>query len=216
MLSQHIRRMAEESHEKQNNCLPGWELNMAQRNTKWVCQPWDRDIRIASFTLHTHHYRPKIALRWIRANVIYHRHKINILHVCRHARSTSSNIYICIYTVSSVSTVTSYSLGGRSSIPRRGGGYFTHPLRPAVSGAHPASRTMGAGGSLQAGNMRPGRDADHSALSRAEAKKERGCTCCHPYAPVRTVTGSLVHPLCPGAPVVAYRELMHACISHVL
>jgi hypothetical protein len=40
------------------------------------------------------------------------------------------------------------------------------------SGAHPASYTMGTGGSFPGGKTRPGRDADHSPPSSAEVKKE--------------------------------------------
>jgi hypothetical protein len=40
------------------------------------------------------------------------------------------------------------------------------------SGAHPASYTMGTGGSFPRGKARPGRDADHSPPSSAEVKKE--------------------------------------------
>jgi hypothetical protein len=40
------------------------------------------------------------------------------------------------------------------------------------SGAHPASCTVGTGGSLSGGKARPGRDADHSPPSSAEVKKE--------------------------------------------
>jgi hypothetical protein len=39
------------------------------------------------------------------------------------------------------------------------------------SGAHPASCTVGTGGSLSGGKARPGRDADHSPPSSAEVKK---------------------------------------------
>jgi hypothetical protein len=42
----------------------------------------------------------------------------------------------------------------------------------AGSGAHPASYTMGTGGSFTRGKARPGRDADHSPPSSAEVKKE--------------------------------------------
>jgi hypothetical protein len=41
------------------------------------------------------------------------------------------------------------------------------------SGAHPASRTVGTGGSFRGGKGRPGRDADHSPPSSAEVKKEQ-------------------------------------------
>jgi hypothetical protein len=40
------------------------------------------------------------------------------------------------------------------------------------SGAHPASCTVGTGGSLSGGKARQGRDADHSPPSNAEVKKE--------------------------------------------
>jgi hypothetical protein len=40
------------------------------------------------------------------------------------------------------------------------------------SGAHPASCTVGTGGSFPEGKARPGRDADHSPPSSAEVKKE--------------------------------------------
>jgi hypothetical protein len=40
------------------------------------------------------------------------------------------------------------------------------------SGAHPASYTMGTGGSFPEGKAQPGRDADHSPPSTAGVKKE--------------------------------------------
>jgi hypothetical protein len=40
------------------------------------------------------------------------------------------------------------------------------------SGAHPASCTVGTGGSLSGGKARPGRDAGQSPASSAEVKKE--------------------------------------------
>jgi hypothetical protein len=40
------------------------------------------------------------------------------------------------------------------------------------SGAHPASCTMGTGGSFPGGKARPGRDADNSPPSSAEVKEE--------------------------------------------
>jgi hypothetical protein len=40
------------------------------------------------------------------------------------------------------------------------------------SGAHPASCTVGTGGSFPGGKARPGRDADHSPTSSAEVKTE--------------------------------------------
>jgi hypothetical protein len=40
------------------------------------------------------------------------------------------------------------------------------------SGAHPASYSMGTGGSFPGGKTRPGRDADHSPPSSAEVENE--------------------------------------------
>jgi hypothetical protein len=40
------------------------------------------------------------------------------------------------------------------------------------SGAHPASCTMGTGGNIPGGKVRPGRDADHSSPSSAEVVNE--------------------------------------------
>jgi hypothetical protein len=40
------------------------------------------------------------------------------------------------------------------------------------SGAHPASYTVGTGGSFPGGKARPGRDADHSPPSSVVVKKE--------------------------------------------
>jgi hypothetical protein len=67
-----------------------------------------------------------------------------------------------------------YGLGGRDSI--FGGGFFIYPLRP------PNPYTMGTGDSFPAGDMRAGRDADHSPPSRAEVKKEELYLLCSPNA----------------------------------
>jgi hypothetical protein len=50
---------------------------------------------------------------------------------------------------------------------------------------------MGTGGSRPAGNMRPGRDADHSPPSSAEVKKERGYTSSPPKLTSWLVAGLL-------------------------
>jgi hypothetical protein len=51
---------------------------------------------------------------------------------------------------------------------------FTMPLNcvQTGSGAHPASYTMGTGGSFPRGKAWLGRDADHSLSSNAQVKKE--------------------------------------------
>jgi hypothetical protein len=46
--------------------------------------------------------------------------------------------------------------------------------------AHPASYTVGTGGSFPGGKARPGRDADHSPHSGAEVKKEQELYTCSP------------------------------------
>jgi hypothetical protein len=52
--------------------------------------------------------------------------------------------------------------------------FSSNPCVQTGSGAHPASCTVGTGGSLPGGKARPGRDADHSPPSSAEVNKERG------------------------------------------
>jgi hypothetical protein len=47
--------------------------------------------------------------------------------------------------------------------------FFLYPICVQTgSGAHPASCTMGTGGTFPGGKARPGRDADHSPPSSAE------------------------------------------------
>jgi hypothetical protein len=50
--------------------------------------------------------------------------------------------------------------------------FSPNPCAQTGSGAHPASCTVGTGGSFPGGKARPGRDADHSLPSSAEVKKE--------------------------------------------
>jgi hypothetical protein len=59
------------------------------------------------------------------------------------------------------------------------------------SGAHPASCTMGTGGSFPGGKARPGRDADHSPPFSAEVKKEEELYLLSPIAPLWSVAGPL-------------------------
>jgi hypothetical protein len=73
---------------------------------------------------------------------------------------------------SSLSTVSDYGLDGRGSIPDRGRGFSPNLCVQTGSGTHPASCTMGTGGSFSGVKARPGRDADHSPPSSAEVKKE--------------------------------------------
>jgi hypothetical protein len=51
--------------------------------------------------------------------------------------------------------------------------YFSSKLSVQTGfGAHPASCTVGTGGSFPGGKARPGSDADHSPPSSAEVKKQ--------------------------------------------
>jgi hypothetical protein len=61
------------------------------------------------------------------------------------------------------------------------GEYFSSILCVQTdSGAHPASCTMGTGGSFPGGKARPGRDADRSPHPSAEVKKAYSYTSSHP------------------------------------
>jgi hypothetical protein len=71
-----------------------------------------------------------------------------------------------------VSTVCDYGPGGRGSIPTKTEDFSSNLCVQTGSGAHPASYTVGTGGSFPGGKARPGRDADHSPSSSAEVKKE--------------------------------------------
>jgi hypothetical protein len=77
--------------------------------------------------------------------------------------------------VSSGSIVSDYGLDDRAIGVRSlaGAEDFSFCLCAQTgSGAHPASCTMGTGGSFPGGKARPGRDADHSPPSSAEVVNE--------------------------------------------
>jgi hypothetical protein len=59
------------------------------------------------------------------------------------------------------------------------------------SETHPASCTMGTGGSFPGGKARPGRDADHSTLCSAEVVNESELYLLFPQAPPWRVPGLL-------------------------
>jgi hypothetical protein len=63
---------------------------------------------------------------------------------------------------------TDWTAGVRS--PTDAEGFSSNLCLQTGSGAHPASYTMGTGGSFPGGKARPGRDADHSPPSSAEVK----------------------------------------------
>jgi hypothetical protein len=76
---------------------------------------------------------------------------------------------------SSVSTVSGYGLDDRAIEVRSPAGAKDFSSSICVqtgSGAHPASYTMGTGGSFPGGKARPGRDADLSPPSSAEVDNE--------------------------------------------
>jgi hypothetical protein len=75
----------------------------------------------------------------------------------------------------SVSIVSDYGLdnwviGGRS--PAEAKNFFSSLCVQTGSEAHPASYSMGTGGSFPEGEVQPGCDADHSLPSSAEVKNE--------------------------------------------
>jgi hypothetical protein len=72
----------------------------------------------------------------------------------------------------SVIKLTYYGLDERSSIPGSSKNLSSNLCVQTGSGAHPASCTMGTGGSFLGGKARPGRDADRSPPSSAEVMKE--------------------------------------------
>jgi hypothetical protein len=57
--------------------------------------------------------------------------------------------------------------------PTEAEGFSSNLCVQTGSGAHPASCTLGTGGSFPGGKARPGRDADHSPPSSAEVKKAK-------------------------------------------
>jgi hypothetical protein len=59
------------------------------------------------------------------------------------------------------------------------------------SEAHPASCTVGTGGSFPGGKVWPGHDADHSSPSSAKVKKERGYTSSPSKCPSWRIVGEL-------------------------
>jgi hypothetical protein len=63
-----------------------------------------------------------------------------------------------------------WTAGVRS--PTEAEDFFSNLCVQTGSGAHPASYTVGTGGSFPGGKVRPERDADHSPPSSAEVKKE--------------------------------------------
>jgi hypothetical protein len=69
---------------------------------------------------------------------------------------------------SSVGTAESYGMYGRGSIPGTARFFLLHSVQTG-SGAHPASNSVGTGGSYL-GVKRPGREADHSPSSSVEVK----------------------------------------------
>jgi hypothetical protein len=66
--------------------------------------------------------------------------------------------------------ITDWMAGVRS--PTEEEEFSSTPCVQTGSGAHPASCTVGTGGSFPGGKARPGRDADRSPRSSAEVKKE--------------------------------------------
>jgi hypothetical protein len=89
--------------------------------------------------------------------------------------STIWSIDLIIETVSGVAQsvqclTTDWTAGVRS--PTEAEGFSSNLCAQTGSGAHPASYTVGTGGSFPGGKERPGHDADRSPPFSAEVKKE--------------------------------------------
>jgi hypothetical protein len=78
----------------------------------------------------------------------------------------------CFLIFKKVSVVSGCGLEVRGFDPRQTEGFSSNLCVQTGSGAHPASCTVGTGGSFPGGKARPGRDADRSLPSSAEVKKE--------------------------------------------
>jgi hypothetical protein len=87
--------------------------------------------------------------------------------------------------------VKSYGMEDRGSIPTEAEDFSSNLCVQAGSGAHPASHTVGTGGSFPGCKARPGRDADHSPPSSAEIKKEWELYLLAPQVPPRRIAGQL-------------------------
>jgi hypothetical protein len=99
---------------------------------------------------------------------------------------------------SPVSIVTSYGLGSNVVSPTEAEDFSTNLCVQAGSGAHPASFTVGTGGSFPGNKARPGRDADHSPPSSVVVKKEKGYPPPPPQSAFMACSGST--PLSIGRP----------------
>jgi hypothetical protein len=76
---------------------------------------------------------------------------------------------------SSISIVSGYGLDDRAievRSPAEAKDFSSSLCVQTGSGAHPVSCTMGTGGPIPGGKVRPGRDADHSPPSSAEVVNE--------------------------------------------
>jgi hypothetical protein len=86
------------------------------------------------------------------------------------------NVYVVITEPgSSVSIVSDYGLDDRAIgvwSPAEAKDFSSMLCVQTGSGAHPASCTMGTGGSFPGAKARPRRDADHSPQSSAEVENE--------------------------------------------
>jgi hypothetical protein len=90
--------------------------------------------------------------------------------------------------------VSDYGLDDRAIEVRSPTGTEDFSSSPCVqtgSGAHPASYPMGTGGPFPGGEVRPGRDADHSPPSSAKVKYEYELYLLSPHAPPWHVAGHL-------------------------
>jgi hypothetical protein len=92
---------------------------------------------------------------------------------------------------SSVRTVSDYGLDCQGSIPERGRGFASNLCIQTGSGAHPASYTMGTGGSFPVVKRSRGLMLTIHPLLVPRLRKSRSYTSSHPNAPLWSVTGPL-------------------------
>jgi hypothetical protein len=83
--------------------------------------------------------------------------------------------YVFNYTIAGVAQSVQCLTTNRTTeiqSPTEAEDFFSNLCVQIGSGAHPASYTVGTGGSFPGGKARPGREAEHSPPSSAEVKKE--------------------------------------------
>jgi hypothetical protein len=113
--------------------------------------------------------------------------------ICKLSLAVWKEFKLCIfYNIgSSVSVVSDCRLDDQGSIPAEAKDFSSSICVQTSSGVHPASCTMGTGGSFPGAKAWPGRDADHSPPSSAEVENEKELYLLSPQAPSWRVVGQV-------------------------